>query len=79
MSNKVKRPMNAYMLFSKEKRAEIIQQKPELKSKVAEVSKIIGNHWKEMTSEEKSKYVKMAEENKKMNNAHPNIWFSIRK
>ncbi|MBP1528512.1 MAG: hypothetical protein H9Q65_04650, partial [Spiroplasma ixodetis] len=31
MSNKVKRPMNAYMLFSKEKRAEIIQQKPELK------------------------------------------------
>ncbi|MBP1525834.1 MAG: hypothetical protein H9Q67_04980, partial [Spiroplasma ixodetis] len=25
MSNKVKRPMNAYMLFSKEKRAEIIQ------------------------------------------------------
>ncbi|WP_374047470.1 hypothetical protein, partial [Spiroplasma sp. AdecLV25b] len=38
--------MNAYMLFSKEKRAEIIQQKPELKSKVAEVAKLIGNHWK---------------------------------
>ncbi|WP_174480311.1 hypothetical protein [Spiroplasma endosymbiont of Danaus chrysippus] len=65
MSNKIKRPMNAYMLFSKEKRAEIIQQKPELKSKVAEIAKLIGNHWKEMTSEEKSKYVKMAEENKK--------------
>ncbi|WDA54961.1 MAG: high mobility group box domain-containing protein (plasmid) [Spiroplasma endosymbiont of Drosophila atripex] len=66
MSNKIKRPMNAYMLFSKEKRAEIIQQKPELKSKVAEVAKLIGNHWKEMTNEEKSKYVKMAEENKKI-------------
>jgi len=66
MSNKIKRPMNAYMLFSKEKRAEIIQQKPELKSKVAEVAKLIGNHWKEMTNEEKSKYVKMAEEKKKI-------------
>ncbi|WP_174479987.1 hypothetical protein [Spiroplasma endosymbiont of Danaus chrysippus] len=66
MSNKVKRPMNAYMLFSKEKRREIIQQKPELKSKVAEIAKLIGNHWKEMTSEEKSKYVKMAEANKKI-------------
>lgn len=66
MSNKIKRPMNAYMLFSKEKRAEIIQQKPELKSKVAEIAKLIGNQWKEMTSEEKSKYVKMAEENKKI-------------
>ncbi|WJG71469.1 hypothetical protein [Spiroplasma ixodetis] len=66
MSNKVKRPMNAYMLFSKEKRVEIIQQKPEIKSKVAEVTKIIGNHWKEMTNEEKSKYVKMSEENKKI-------------
>lgn len=60
MSNKVKRPMNAYMLFSKEKRAEIIQQKPELKSKVAEVAKLIGNHWKEMTSEEKVKYQNLA-------------------
>ncbi|WP_339048821.1 hypothetical protein [Spiroplasma endosymbiont of Colias croceus] len=66
MSNKVKRPMNAYMLFSKEKRVEIIQQKPELKSKVAEIAKLVGNHWKEMTNEEKSKYVKMAEENKKI-------------
>ena len=66
MSNKIKRPMNAYMLFSKEKRPEIIQQKPELKSKVAEVAKLIGNHWKEMTNEEKDKYVKMAEENKKI-------------
>lgn len=64
MSNKIKRPMNAYMLFSKEKRAEIIQQKPELKSKVAEVAKLIGNHWKEMTGEEKSKYKNLALENK---------------
>jgi len=66
MSNKIKRPMNAYMLFSKEKRAEIIRQKPELKSKVAEIAKLVGNHWKEMTNQEKSKYVKMAEENKKI-------------
>lgn len=66
MSSKVKRPMNAYMLFSKEKRTEIIQQKPELKSKVAEVAKLIGNHWKEMTNEQKDKYVKMSEENKKI-------------
>jgi len=65
MSHKIKRPMNAYMLFSKEKRAEIIQQKPEPKSKVAEVAKLIGNHWKEMTNEKKDKYVKMAETNKK--------------
>ncbi|WP_412677471.1 hypothetical protein, partial [Borreliella valaisiana] len=28
--------MNAYMIFSKEKRSEIIQQKPKLKTKVAE-------------------------------------------
>ncbi len=66
MSNKVKRPMNAYMLFSKEKRADIIQQKPEFKSKVAEVAKLISNHWKQMTTEEKSKYLKMVEKNKKI-------------
>ncbi|WDA55041.1 MAG: high mobility group box domain-containing protein (plasmid) [Spiroplasma endosymbiont of Drosophila atripex] len=65
MSNKIKRPMNAYMLFSKEKRAEIIQQKPELKSKVAEIAKLIGNHWKEMTSEAKEKYQIMANDDKK--------------
>ncbi|WP_339046732.1 hypothetical protein [Spiroplasma endosymbiont of Colias croceus] len=65
-NNKIKKPMNAYMLFNKEKRAEIIQQKPELKPKVAEVAKLIGNQWKEMANEEKSKYVKMAEENKKI-------------
>lgn len=64
MSNKVKRPMNAYMLFSKEKRGEIIQQKPELKSKVTEVAKLIGNHWKEMTDEEKAKYQNLALEDK---------------
>ncbi|WP_342254198.1 HMG-box domain-containing protein [Spiroplasma endosymbiont of Zeiraphera isertana] len=63
--NKIKRPMNAYMLFSKEKRAEIIQQKPELKSKVAEVAKLIGNHWKEMTNQEKAKYQNLALEHKK--------------
>ncbi|WP_252321123.1 HMG-box domain-containing protein [Spiroplasma endosymbiont of Lariophagus distinguendus] len=67
MSNKkVKRPMNAYMLFSKEKRAEIIQQKPELKFKVVEVAQLIDNYCQEMTSEEKDKYVKMAETNRKI-------------
>ncbi|WJG71375.1 hypothetical protein [Spiroplasma ixodetis] len=68
MSHKIKKPMNAYMIFSKEKRSEIIQQKPKLKTKVAEVDKLIGNNWKEMTNEQKDKYVKIAEENKK------NIW-----
>jgi hypothetical protein len=44
----LKRPMNAYLLFNKEMRAKL-KQDNERKLSVAEISRAIGEKWKEMT------------------------------
>ena len=61
----VKRPMNAFMLWSKEKRREISKVDPGLHN--AQISKILGEEWKRLGRKEKEPYV---EESKKLMQQH---------
>ena len=60
--NAPKRPKSAFLFFAEKKRAEIREEQPDLK--MTEVSKVIGERWKEVTPESKAKYVKKAEKDK---------------
>merc|ERR1719174_3436675 len=53
-----KRPMNAFILFSNEKRSELADLNPHLSN--AAVSVLLGQRWREMLSAEKSGYVMAA-------------------
>ena len=50
-----KRPLTAFFLFAKEKRAEVSQASPTLKNK--EVTAELGRMWKELGEEAKATYV----------------------
>jgi hypothetical protein len=52
---KVKRPLNSYMLFTKERRAQVVKEYPELS--VTEIAKHLGTEWKEMSIEDKQPFV----------------------
>ena len=52
-----------YILFSQDKRQEILEENPKLK--VTEVSKELGKRWKAMSDTDKQPYVKKSEEDKK--------------
>jgi hypothetical protein len=54
----MKRPMNAFILFSNEKRSELADLNPHLSN--AAVSVLLGQRWREMLSAEKSGYVMAA-------------------
>ena len=51
----VKRPMNSFMVWSREKRCEILKKHPGINNAV--VSKTLGAAWKNLTEEEKKPYV----------------------
>jgi len=55
----IKRPMNAFMVFSHRERKKIIEQQPDIHN--AEVSKALGRKWKELTDDERDPYVQEAE------------------
>jgi len=55
----VKRPMNAFMIFSHYERKKIIENEPNIHN--AEVSKRLGKRWKELEESEKNPYVQEAE------------------
>ena len=57
--NHIKRPMNAFMVFSHIERKKIIEIQPDIHN--AEVSKALGKRWKELNSEGKEPYVQEAE------------------
>jgi hypothetical protein len=44
---KLKRPMNAFLLFNKEMRPKVLESNPHMT--VAEISKTIGTSWRNMT------------------------------
>ena len=50
--------MNPYIVFSMEKRKELIAENPAMKSDIGGVSKLIGKAWKELSAAEKEKYSK---------------------
>ncbi len=51
----IKRPMNSFMVWSREKRCEILKKHPGINNAV--VSKTLGAAWKSLTEEEKKPYV----------------------
>ena len=61
----VKRPMNAFMLWSKQRRREISKQDPTLHN--AQISKLLGEDWKLLSAEEKLPFV---EESQKLMSKH---------
>eukprot|EP01071_Lankesteria_metandrocarpae_P005732 Lankesteria_metandrocarpae@DN4106_c0_g1_i2.p2 len=59
-----KKPMSAYILFSNKRRVEIIKDKPELKSKITEISKLIGEEWRGLTDTDKAPFAADAAKDK---------------
>ena len=56
--SQVKRPMNAFMLWSKEKRRKISSVDPSLHN--SHISKILGEEWKRLPTREKDPYIKQS-------------------
>ncbi len=58
--HKPKQPLSAFFLFSKAKRAQVVSERPEMASQVAEVARLAGAEWKTMDQTERAPYVAMA-------------------
>lgn len=63
--NKPKGCLSAYMFFNKHKIEEYKKQNPGEKIYVTEIGKQSGKEWKSMSDNEKDKYIKMANKDKK--------------
>ncbi len=58
-NNHIKRPMNAFMVWSQIERRKIIEIQPDIHN--AEISKCLGKKWKTLTEEEREPYIREAE------------------
>mmetsp|Transcript_70533 Transcript_70533/g.147701 ORF Transcript_70533/g.147701 Transcript_70533/m.147701 type:complete len:647 (-) Transcript_70533:108-2048(-) len=52
----IKRAASAYSLFSKRRRVSLVEEKPELKTQLGELSKVVAAEWKQLTEEERQPY-----------------------
>lgn len=55
-----KRPRSSYIIFAQERRADLLENNPHLKSKVTEVAKLLGEKWRSLSEDEKSVYHQQA-------------------
>ena len=58
--NKPKRPLSAFFLFSKAKRAQVVSERPEMASRVADVARLAGAEWNTMDQAARAPYLAMA-------------------
>jgi len=56
----LKKPMNAYVVFCKEKRFQLMAENPTMK--FGEITKVLADKWKSISEEEKQPYIKSSEE-----------------
>ncbi|XP_050706514.1 transcription factor Sox-3-like isoform X1 [Eriocheir sinensis] len=76
--NHIKRPMNAFMVWSQMERREIIKFAPDMHN--AEISKQLGRRWKMLTEEQRRPYREEAERLKQLHNReYPNYKYRPRK
>lgn len=67
----IKRPLNSFMVWAKEKRRTMNRDNPKMRN--AEISKILGEEWRQMPDEAKQPYVEEAVRLRKQHKVdHPN-------
>ncbi|CAF2143697.1 unnamed protein product [Rotaria magnacalcarata] len=76
--NRVKRPMNAFMVFSQIERRKIVQLAPDMHN--AEISKYLGARWKRLTEIERRPFIDEAERLKMLHSReYPDYKYKPRK
>ncbi|KAF2352455.1 High mobility group box domain, partial [Trinorchestia longiramus] len=76
--NHVKRPMNAFMVWSQMERREIVKFAPDMHN--AEISKQLGRRWKILTEEQRKPYREEAERLKQLHSReYPDYKYRPRK
>ncbi|CAG8527657.1 15104_t:CDS:10, partial [Gigaspora rosea] len=74
---KLRRPMNAFLIFNKEMRPKVLEMNPNMS--VAEISKTIGENWRNMSEEERERYLQKARDLKsEFHETHPDFVYTRR-